>query len=117
MIQEPKQIIINILNIIGYKDNKDIFAEEMVSLILKTAVFKSINDIPEKSKTTLMLRLKGINSLESASEILKNYVSISDFHNNLSSVTSLMMQNYLENIIPTLNPSQKNSLNEYLKNI
>ncbi len=113
MNKDPKQIILQVLEIIGYTDNKEKFANEFLGLILQ----KSINNLAEKLPQDKIDQLRQRISLtgpEKFENLLKDYFSGEELNESVKKVSENMFREYLEEVKPTLNDTQKENLQKFL---
>ncbi|MBP9716836.1 MAG: hypothetical protein KBD51_02730 [Candidatus Levybacteria bacterium] len=112
----PKEIILNVLEIIGYSDDREKFANEFLGLILQ----KSINNLAEKLPQNKLDQLRQRLSLskpEKLETLLKDYFSGEELNESVKKVSENMFKEYLEEVGPTLSNSQKEDLQKYLTSL
>lgn len=116
--QNPKQIVIRILDIIAYKKNKDAYAEEFVSLCQQQTLINLLQSLSEHRKRQFQTDLDGkLDNAERLQKLLKEYFSESDIAKAGEKASEETFKNFLHSIIPTLNDDQKEKLNTYLQSL
>ncbi len=107
MNQNPQFILLQVLDIIGYIDNKEDFTNKFFQLCKQQAIVDLVKSLPSDKQT----------ALESNSSLLKEYFSEEQMADALEKATRETFQSYLQEIIPTLNDKQKSELEIYLKSL
>lgn len=88
MNQNPKNLFLQVLNIIGYADNKEEFADKFFQLCEQQTMANLVKSLPEEQVAA-----------------------------SLEETTKEVFNNYLQTVIPTLNTKQKAELESYLKSL
>ncbi len=112
----PKEIILKVLEIIGYQDDKEKFANDFLGLILQ----KSINNLAEKlpqDKLDQFRQRVSLTSPEKFENLIKDYFSQDELNDSVKTVSENMFKEYLEEISPTLSDGQRENLQNYLKSL
>jgi hypothetical protein len=113
MKNDPKQIILEVLSIIGYENDKDKFASEFVTLCMQKAVSNLINGMPQDKQDQVLQRLS-LTTPDSWGTLLSEYVPEENLAAAIKDTSSLIFQDYIKEIEPTLNDEQRNKLSQYL---
>lgn len=118
MQPNPKVILLKVLIIIGYQNDKEKFIGEFLSLCFKKAFIKCVEDLPQNLKITIKKRLANVGEdPRKLQEILTEYVSEEKYDEILFSQSLDTFIEYLQAVIPTLKENQKKELGIYLKSI
>ena len=110
----PHRNIFEILSIIGYEGNKDIFAEKFVNLILDQALLSALDGLSPKEKAEVKFEMNTVHDREAATSILIRFISVENYVSAVKKTTMRLLKDYLANVIPTLYPQQKAALQLYL---
>ena len=113
----PHLIIFNILSIIGYKGDKDLFSKRFVRLILDQALLSVVDGLPADIKIRMKSEMTGVQDLEQAATVLTRYMNIQKYTSAVRKTTNRLLKDYLSTVIPKLNPQQKNRLDAYLRRL
>lgn len=118
MQPDPKTILLKVLTIIGYQNDKEKFINEFLSLCFKKAFIKCVESLPLDLKNTIKKRLANVGeNPQKLQEILTEYVSTNKYDEILFAQSLDTFIEYLQAVIPTLNEYQKKELGAYLKSI
>lgn len=112
----PKEIILQVLEIIGYRDDREKFSNDFLGLILQ----KSINDLAEKLSEDKIEQLRQRLSLttpEKFESLLKDYFSKEELDASVRKVSENMFKEYIEEVSLTLNDTQRENLQNYLSGL
>ena len=109
MQQTVKDILIQVLTIIGYEDDKDLFADEFIKLCQDQALIQLINSLPEKKQLLLKQELT---QTEKTDETLQKYFTTKKFNDAVEKSIQEQFQSYLQEIYDTLSNEQKNNLDK-----
>ena len=113
MNQNPKQIILDVLNAIGYEDDKQKYVNDFLSLCLQKALVSLARELPQEKQDQLTQRLSLV-SADKMEPILLEYFPKEKFEEAVKDASSSTFQEYLETIIPILNDDQRNKIEAYL---
>lgn len=114
MTKDPKEILIQILIIVAYKDDKNSFAEKFIVLCQQQAFLEFVESLPKTLQDDLKEKFADPNDKEKIKKAMNQYVSTKEFLEKLELVTAKNFKEYIEAIIPTLNDEQKANLQKYL---
>jgi len=112
--KSPKDIIIDVLNIIGYQGEKDNFANELLNICEKQALINLIKMLSNEKQVSLN---KDINESDMPSEILDKYFDSNRKNKALEEATAQIIQDYIKTIMPTLNAEQMANLEDHFKSM
>lgn len=113
MNKDPKQIILQVLGIIGYEGDKDKYANDFLALCLQKALFSLMTDFPQDKQDQLVQRLS-LTLPERQEALLLEYFSAEKLQEAVKESSKSTFEEYLQTIIPTLSEDQKNKLEAYL---
>jgi hypothetical protein len=118
MQPDPKTILLKVLVIIGYQNDKEKFISEFLSICFKKAFIKCVESMPLNIKNTIKKKIVkvGDNPLK-MQEILTEFVPEEKYDEILFAESLNTFIEYLQAVIPTLKENQKKELGIYLKSI
>lgn len=114
-MDKAKKIVLQILDIIGYLDNKSIFSERFVNLCVSRALAELIEDLPLNEKTQLLSKMKLKNDLKDRATYAKNYFSQQQIDLKFTQVTRKLITEYFQYIKKDLSNIQIQKIENYLK--
>lgn len=109
----PKQIILQVLEIIGYEDDKEKYANDFLSLCLQKALVSLSQELSQEKQDELTQRLS-LTKPEDMEKLLLEFFSQEKYEEVVKTASQSLFEEYLQTIIPTLNEEQKNKLEQYL---
>lgn len=110
-MNNPKNILLKILEIIGYSDNKEIFADEFLKNIQAQSVIDLIQSLPQDKQSQIKKQLlTNPNDPNKVADVLKLYFNNEQIQEALKNASKTAMEEYIEAISPTLSSTQKNNL-------
>lgn len=117
-MNDPKQILIKILEIIGYSEDKDKFATEFLQNVSLQSLLDLFNTLPQDKKDQMQkdISLAGSDAVK-LQKILKNYFSEEQINTALQNSSKNAITEYIKTIEPTLSDPQKQSLTNYFNEI
>lgn len=113
-MNNPKSILLKVLMIIGYENNKSYFADEFIDICLKKAILESSKQLTPEQELTIK-RALGQKDAQEVSKLISDFVAKEEFNKTLEMVTTEYFIDFLEEIHPTLNSFQKDQLYTFLK--
>lgn len=113
----PKNTIIDVLNIINYKNDKAKFADNFLELCMKQSFLEMIGDLPKEKVTFLQKQIQSARDLDQFLSILKKYIHPLYLKRNIEQVSAKLFEEYIEEIIPTLDETTKTKLFLYLEKV
>ncbi|MDD5147572.1 MAG: hypothetical protein PHV63_03460 [Candidatus Daviesbacteria bacterium] len=117
MSQKPKDIIIQILDLVGYGENKERFADELLSLCQQQALVDLVKSLPEEKQILLEKTLSQQPNPQNIDQVLKENFSEEEILEALKKATQNTIQAYLQTISPHLSDLQKNNLQTYIQSL
>lgn len=109
-----KQSIFQILDIIGYENDRDKFANDFLALCLQQAIVNLSLSLSEEKQLDLKNKLSLLTQQEDVEHILLDFFSREEYEKEVKDTTQNMFQDYLKTIVLTLNEKQRNNLKDYL---
>lgn len=113
MNHDPKQIILQVLEIIGYEDDKEKFANKFLSLCLQKALVNLTQELPQDKQDQLTQRMS-LTAPDQMQNLLSQYFPKEKFETAVKEASRSTFEEYLKTIIPTLNEEQRSKLEIYL---
>lgn len=107
MIKNPRELFLQVLEIIGYSDGREEFTNKFFQLCEQQAIVNLVKSLPQDKQTD-----PDPNNL-----LLKKYFTQEQVATNLQEATRETFNSYLQTVIPTLNNKQKTDLETYLKSL
>jgi hypothetical protein len=114
MNQNPKQLIIQILNIIGYEKDKEKFAEEYWNICIENVIFKLISNFDDNKKIELQNKISLLKQNDNIEKLLLEYFSEDEYKEAVKTESQTMFVEYINTLLPTLNEEQVKKLQEFL---
>ncbi len=109
-----KAVLLEILTIISYEDNKVNFVEQFFALILSEAIAETMTSLPPENKKKLEAELKEDMTLEEARSVMHKYISQEKFDARIQELTTAQLTDYLDTIYPTLSEETSQKLTDFL---
>jgi hypothetical protein len=116
-IPDPKEILLNVLTIIDYKDDKETFANQFLQLCMQRALVDIVEALPQDQQKTIQEEVTPDKKPEEVQQILQRYFSQEQYLQQLQLSTQALFQDYIQTITPTLSDDQKQKLQQYLTSI
>ena len=113
MNTNPKQIILQVLEIIGYEDDKEKFANDFLSLCLQEALLNLTQELPQDKQDQLAQRMSLITP-DKTEALLLEYFPKEKVEEAVKEASRSTFEEYLQTITSTLNDDQGNKLEQYL---
>lgn len=110
MQQDPKQILLQVLTIIDYADEKEAFAEEFLQICHEQAMADLLTSLTEEQKKVLQ-RTTDIQTT------LAQIIPSEQLNKALKEATKIQFQDYLKTIKPSLSQVQKDKLNTFFSSL
>ena len=115
--QKPKDIIIQILDLVGYGENKEGFADELLSLCQQQALVDLIKKLPVEKQAFLEKSASSQLNPQQLDQIIKENFSEGEILEAFKKATQNTIQAYLLTISPHLSDLQKNNLQAYVQSL
>ena len=113
MHQDPKDIILNILTIIGFTDDKEAAADEFIQNCEKQALLDILVALPVEKQDALKRQLAGVKDQDQQKAIIAEYVSSEQYQESLQKASATAFEGLIEEVIPTLSKEQTDKLQSY----
>lgn len=117
MNQNPRELFLEVLNIIGYSDDREEFTNQFFQLCEQQAIVNLVKSLPQDKQATLQAESAKQTNPDPNNLLLKKYFTQEQIATNLEEATKVTFNSYLQTIIPTLNDKQKTELETYLKSL
>src|SRR5688572_16086592 len=112
---DEKKILFEVLNIIGYQDNKVEFIQKFFAIIYTEALAELTTSLSDEVQEKLGQELEMAKEDEEAQKaIILKYLSKEEFDTLLTKITQTQFMDYLETIYPTLSADTRETLTAYL---
>lgn len=117
-MNDPKVILLRILDIIGYSEDKEKFATEFLQNVSLQALLDLFNTLSQDKKDQLQQKIPQIGSDASKmQEELKVYFTDSQLEQAIENSAKNAVIEYMKAIDPTLSDSQKQNIANYFSEI
>lgn len=118
-LQESKQIISHILQLIDYQENREVAANMFITLCWGKTVSLLLESLPTEKKDHYMSEIKRLKDtdIDGAQNITKRYFTQEQIAHALQKASKEETRIFLEAIIPTLTKEQKEKLSQYLQSL
>ena len=116
MDQNPLDYLKQILNIIGYEDDMEKFAQEFLTMCMAQASAKVLSNLSPNAQKEIQEKLKKAKDQSEITTVLSEYQNITEYNNTLQQITQENFEEYIEEILPTLTQVQKERLLKFLSN-
>lgn len=117
MNQDPKDIIIKVLDIINYQKDKESYAKEFLGFCYQKAFLSYLETLPEEKQKELQQQLPEGSSPEKVKELLSGLVSTQEYEQSLEKAIKEVFDDYLKEIMPSLSEDQITNLQAYLSSL
>jgi len=116
MNQSSKQILLKILEITGYKGDKEKFTNDFLSLCIQKTLPDLIDSMPYEKQVELSQRINFMTP-EKQEIIILEYINQEVFDKAHLAVTIKTLQDYMNSIQSTLTEDQKFKLEAFLSTL
>ena len=114
MQQNPKDIIVTVLTLMGYEDDKNSYADEFFQNCEKQAFADAIKGLPERTQEEIKHKVFWIKDQERLKTIIAEYVTPEQYKEALKQASQTAFEGLLKEIIPMLSDDQAAKLQSYL---
>jgi len=111
---DTRKTIIEVLSIINFTDDKEVFTDGILVMAEKQALTECIKSLPEHKRAPLIHLLNNTHRQRELSTILKRYITEEMYAKQLEKSTNELFLDYLETIDKTLDPETRAKLESYL---
>src|SRR5438046_1432263 len=115
--QDPRDIIIQVLTIIGYEDNKDTYADEFIQNCEKQALLDLLQALPQEQQEVFKQQIAKVTDQEQQKTIIHEYIKPEQYQQILQKASQIAFVGLLKDLIPTLSQPEATQLQTYLKSI
>lgn len=115
--QNPKSVIVKILDLVGYGENKEGFADELLSLCQQQTLVDLVKSLPEEKQILLEKTLSSQTSPQNIEQVLKENFTEEAILQALKKATENIIKGYLQTISPHLSDTQKKNLQTYIQTL
>lgn len=116
MLDNPKDILLQALTIVGFPDDKkEDFITKFSQMCNKHFLSDLLGTLPEDEQKSLIERLREEQDQEKIKAILLENFSKEDIEETLKQSTGSVFKDYLENIMPDLSEEKRLELAKYFK--
>ncbi|OGE44093.1 hypothetical protein A3A45_02105 [Candidatus Daviesbacteria bacterium RIFCSPLOWO2_01_FULL_36_8] len=113
-MDDPREVILRVLEIIDYQDDKEKFTQDFLNAIHKKAISNCVGALSEEQKNSLETQLTGVvRSPEEVGRVLFQFITEDDYKVGAQKAAEEIMRGYLEAISSTLSENQTNKLKKY----
>lgn len=114
-MQDIKQDIHHILDIIEYQHDKDNYVSQFIELCQEQALVNVIDKLPEDKKQEFKDKLVYTRDEQKVRDVVTQYMISDEYNKTVSDATKTMLLEFLQTIIPTLRIDQKEKLQGYIE--
>lgn len=112
-----KSVILAILNVIDYQDDRNKFAIEFINLCCGEALNNCLALLSEEKRDLLNKELLGVKGLDSTVEHVLTYISKDVYQKQLEIASRDTLVDFINTILPTIAPAQEEKLRKYLNDL
>lgn len=117
-MNDPKAILINILHIIDYREDKDKFATEFLQNVSLQALLDLFNTLPLEKKDQIQQQITNAgNNPQAVEQILKGYFTQSQIQDAIQNASKNAVTEYMKAIDSTLSETQRTSIMNFPKGL
>lgn len=117
MNPNPRELFLQVLNIIGYSDDREKFGNKFFQFCEHQAIVNLVKSLPQDKQAALEAESAKQTNPDHNNLLLKRYFTQEQIAANLQEATKETFNSYLQTITPTLNDKQKADLESYLKSL
>lgn len=112
MYDNLPSILLSILTIINYPNNKQKFIADFQQVCRQYAVLALAERLPKDKQKELKDKLKNIISGEAGKQIVFSYFSQDEYKTTLDQLAQKIFQDYISDISPKLSPEKRDKLRD-----
>ena len=113
-MKNPKETIIQILEIINYQNDREKFADTFIELCIKQAFAELLGSLPPEKTAVLTSQVKTVKSLEEFIKLLRSCINPLLLERKIEQSSAKLFDEYIREILPTLDPLRKTKLLDYI---
>src|SRR5438874_1028197 len=110
MQKNPKDIIMQVLTIIGYEDDNNALADEFIRNCEKQALIDLLQELPQEKQGQLKQQIAEVTDQEQQKAIILEYITPEQYQEALQQASASAFEGFLEEITPTLSDDQAEKL-------
>src|SRR5690348_8721689 len=114
MQRDPRDILIEVLTIISFQDDKEAYADRFIQNCEKQALLNVLSTLSEEKKQDFKQKMVGVTDQERAKQIITEYVIPEQYNNTLKKTAETTFRAFIEVILPTLSKEQVDKLQSLL---
>lgn len=116
-MRNPKDVLLKILEIIEYTEDKDNFTDAFLKNIYLQSVSDLASNFTQDKELEVKSKLSQVDSPERLEEILRTHFTGEEINEALKTSSYNAIQEYIKTIDPTLSNEQKQSLRNYFQTL
>lgn len=116
MFDKPKAIILQVLEIIEFRENKERFADQFINLCLGETYARLLKLQSEDVLSQIRDVFQQSDMQKNVSLFMK-YFQPEQFNQTLQQITKEFFEDYIKTVTPTLTPARQNQLLSYLSTL
>ena len=116
-LPSSKEILLHVLSLIDYKDDKEKFAKEFLTTQLQQAFVSVIDHLSESQKKDLEVKLANNPSDAEIYQLLQGYLTPKVYTSVFLQSIQQFFAEYIKTIMPLLTNEKKQALQNYLASI
>jgi hypothetical protein len=117
MQHDPKNIMLRILTIIGFTDDKNAAADEFLQNCEKQALLDLLTALPKEKQETFKEQITGVTDQAQQKTIILEYITPEQYNVALQKASQTAFEGLMKEVIPTLSNEQTTQLQSYLSSL
>lgn len=117
MDKNTKEILLKILDIIDYPENKEQLINKFISACQQQALINLVESLPSNEQEVLRENLSKTKKQDEAQKILLEDFSQEKIFEALKETTKKAFEDYIKDILPSLTVTQRENLQKYLSSL
>ncbi len=113
-MDEIRNFLKKILDLISYSDNKDAFIDKFIDVCHQQTLLSLINELPPEKKAQFVQQTKDNSNPEQINSVIKDYFSDDQYNQALTKTANEGFKAFLEEVSQSLSQTQKDQLTEFL---
>jgi|SRR3989338_7160455 len=115
---DPKTILLRILDIIGYSEDREKFATEFLQNVSLQTLKDLLNILPQDKKDKIQQQIIGAgNNPQALRDILKSYFTESQIEDGVQNASKNAVTEYMKTIDSTLSETQRTGIVNFAKEL
>src|SRR5689334_22081310 len=115
MQQNPRDIILQVLIIIGYEDDKEVWANKFLANCEQQALINVLNRFSQGKKDELIQKMAGVTDQQKRKAIISQYIIPQEYTQALIRTSGTAFEEFIDEIMPILSEEQTIKLQTYLQ--